>query len=293
MHPGGVFIIPQAADIRGITDIRDEIPEDDFGLPVTELDYHEIDGIMKKYDLLALPELSMLAELERRTGVSAAQIKTNDKAVLNMLWQDGFDLLPGRNDNRIDGESLGDAMIHKLNPGCFSDLVRIIAMMHGMQVWKDNAEVLTRNGRKLSDCISTRDDVLQKLLTVGMDRERAYEIMNRVRKGRGLTKEMERDMTSAGVPDWFIESCGRIVYLFPKAHAADYALLHWTLALEDRECFAKKSFLRLMDGMLRASRFRLIGCVRLGRTVITIWGRSRDLLLIKGSILHTVRNTMV
>ena len=110
-----------SADIREITDIRGEIPEDDFGLPVTERDYHEIDGIMKKYDFLKLPELSMLAGLERDTGISAAQIKTNDKAVLNMLWKEGFSFLPGRNENQKEGESLEDAVIRELKPSCFSD----------------------------------------------------------------------------------------------------------------------------------------------------------------------------
>ena len=229
-HPGGVFIIPTGTDIRKITDISGEIPEDDFGLPVTERDYHEIDGTLKKYDILTLPELSMLAELERHTGVSAAQVKTNDKAILNVFWQVGRSFLPGHNELWTAGESLQNAVIRKLKPGHFSDLVRIMAMMHGVQVWRDNAELLLRSGHELRDCISTRDDVMQKLLAVSIDRARAYEIMNNVRKGRGLTKEMECDLALAGIPDWFIESCNKIVYLYPKAHVTDYTLLYWKLA---------------------------------------------------------------
>lgn len=146
MHPGGVFIIPKAIDIREITDSRDEIPEDDFGFSVTERDYRENDGIMKKYDLLMFPERSMLAELERHTGVFAAQIKMNGKAVLNMLWQKGFSFLPGRNETQKAGESLEDAVMQELKPSSILDLVSITAMMHGVQVWKGNEEVLIRSG---------------------------------------------------------------------------------------------------------------------------------------------------
>ena len=228
VHPGGVFIIPQNMDITKITEIREEIPEDDFGLPVTERDYHWIDGMLKKYDLLAIPELSLLAELELRTGVSSDEIRMNDKAILEMLTREGFSFLPGRKTK--SGENFEDEVIRRLHPRCFSDYVRISAMMHGVQVWNNNAVLLLRNGHEVSDCISTRDDVYQKLLAVGVDRLRAWEIMNHVRKGLGLTKEMKKDMRLSGIPDWFIESCEKIRYLFPKSHAAEYGLLYFRLA---------------------------------------------------------------
>lgn len=229
VHPGGIFILPEDLDIHEVTELRPEIPDDDFGLLVTDRDYHELDGILKKYDLLTLSELSMLAELKQRTGVSAGQIKTNDQDILDMIRQKGFSFLAGRNvtGNDKDFES---TLIRELKPGCFSEIVRITGMMHGVQTWKNNAELLLRSGHKLADCISTRDDIMQELISVGKDRERAYEIMNYVRKGYGLTEEMEQEMASVGMPDWFIESCDKIVYLFPKAHVTEYALIYWELA---------------------------------------------------------------
>ncbi len=230
VHPGGLFIVPDGVDIRKITGIREPIPEDDLRLPVTESDYHEIAHVLKKYDLFAFKELSMLAKLERETGFSAKNIKTNDKAVLYVFQKEGLSFLPRRTMRRSDERNLQDDVIRELEPKCFSDLVRIFSMMHGVDIWKDNAECLISSGISLRDCISTRDDVMQELLRNGINREKAYQIMDSVCKGKGITNEMEQDMFCADIPDWYIESCSFIDYLFPKAHAVEYMLLYWKLA---------------------------------------------------------------
>ena len=230
VHPGGVFILPTDTDIHDVTEIRDEIPDDDFKLPVTERDYHELDGVLKKYDLLRFEELSMLAMLEKSTGFPAKQVRTNDKDVLKVFLEEGLSFLQKRTMDWEEAVSLQDRVIRELKPERFSDLVRITAMMHGLGVWKDNAEQLIRAGKVLSDCISTRDDIIQEMLLRGIPRTKAFDIMDRVRKGKGITKEMEWDMLVAGIPEWYIDSCSNIYYLYPKAHAVDYMLIYWKLA---------------------------------------------------------------
>ena len=230
VHPGGVFILPAGTDIRDVTEIRDEIPDDDFKLPVTERDYHELDGVLKKFDLLWFEELSMLAMLEKSTGFPAKQVRTNDRDVLKVFLEEGLSFLPKRSMDWEEAVSLQDRVIMELKPEHFSDLVKITAMLHGVEVWKDNAEKLIRSGKALSDCISTRDDVMQEMLLHGIPRAQAFGIMDRVRKGKGVTKDMEWDMFVAGIPEWYIDSCNMISYLYPRAHSVDYVLLYWKLA---------------------------------------------------------------
>lgn len=230
VHPGGIFIVPKGVDINDVTEIRAEMLDDDFRLPVTERDYREIDDVLKKYDLLVLKELSMLARLEKDTGFAAKEIRTNDDEVLDLICREGFSFLPEHIGEWKETRNREDEVISALQPKSFSELVRISAFMHGTEVWEDNAEILIRDGKALKDCISTRDDVMQELMAAGMDRKQAYVIMNRVLSGKSLTGEMEQAMTSAGIPDWYIESCNKIGYLFPKSHMTEYTLLYWKLA---------------------------------------------------------------
>lgn len=228
VHPGGVFIVPTDVDISEITGLRDEIPEDDFCLKVTEEDCHKIDGVLKKYDILTLPELGMLKKLEDKTGFHSDDIGTNDEEVMSVFQREAFSFLPGH--KRDTGESITDKAVRISRPRCFSELVKLTAMMHGVGTWKDNGEQLIQSGKSLRECIACRDDIMQDLISTGMVRKRAYEIMDRVRKGKGVTDEMSWDMHLSGVSDWYINSCTKITYLYPKAHAADYMLLYWKLA---------------------------------------------------------------
>ena len=228
VHPGGIFILPTDVDIKEITSLREDIPDDEFHLSVTEEDYHKIDGILKKYDLLTIPELSMLKWLEEQTHFPSCQIKTNSREVLEVFRNEGFSFLPGKLREAV--EALPDRIMHMMQPGCFSEVVKILAMMHGTGTWNNNGEFLIQSGRSLSECIACRDDIMQKLLAVGLNRDEAYEIMNHVRLGKGVTEKMSRDMQMAGIPDWYVQSCRKLTYLFPRAHAVEYMLLYWKLA---------------------------------------------------------------
>ena len=228
IHPGGVFITPTGFDINEITELREELSNDDFNMKVTEEDYSKVWRTMPKYDLLIMPELDMLKLLEERTGVLADSIQMNDNNVLEVFLEDGFSFLPRKIFD--DGQTFEKQAISLVKPRCFSDLARLSAAIHGTGAWTNNGDSLLREGKTISDIITSRDDIMLYLMELGMDKQNAYEIMDAVRKGKGITEEMRNIMCNAGVPDWCIDSCNKIQYLFPKAHAVEYMLIYWKLA---------------------------------------------------------------
>ncbi len=227
IHPGGFFIVPDGVNLADITDLRDDISDDHFKMRVTERDYREINGILKKYDVLRSPETDLLNRLQKITGVKGDSIKTNDSDILKLFIDEGFSFLPNHRGNIEGIETSG---LSNTGISCFSDLVAISAMLHGSCIWENNIKLIRKDGIRIKDLISSRDDVMQALISKGMQREQSYMIMNRVRKGKGLTAEMENAMRSAGVPAWFVDTCKKVRYLFPKAHAVEYTLLYWKLA---------------------------------------------------------------
>ena len=120
-------------------------------------------------------------------------------------------------------------MVKQLQPTDFDDLVRIICFGHGTNAWKDNAELLLHNGIPLKNTISSREDVMLYLLDKGMDRKLAYRIMERVRKGMGISSQHEEAMRDLGVPEWYIESCNKVRYLFPKSHCISSVLFAYRM----------------------------------------------------------------
>ncbi len=229
MHPGGIFIVPDNADITEYTSLREELPDDGINLRITEEDYHDLQGSFKKYDLLVLQEFSILRRLEKVTGFMSDRIKTNDKELIDVFMNEGLSFF-SRPPYYAWSDCIQKKSIKAASPHTFSDLVRITALMHGVGALNDTTEILIKEGKPLHELISCRDDIMQYLINIGFERKRAFEIMNRVRKGKGLTKDMIEDMKEAGVPDWYIESCNKIKYLFPKSHAVEYMLLYWKLA---------------------------------------------------------------
>ncbi len=227
VHPGGIFIIPDGVDIYELTNLRESVSNDGVDLLVTETDYHEIYHIIKKYDLLCLKELSMIRMMERITGFNSNQIKTNDQELIDLFVSEGLPFLSREKNSLL--YNIQNRVIETTQPHTFSDFYRISAMMHDVGAWNENGEILIRDGKKFHDLIICRDDILDYLINIGLDRQYAFEIMNRVAKGKGLTDEMMKDMKSAGVPDWYIDSCKKIKYLFPRSHALEYMLLYWKL----------------------------------------------------------------
>lgn len=207
--------------------MREHEPEDEFdpddGMLITEEDYHSIDNKLKKYDILTLPELGMLHDLEEETGFKLSDIRFNDALVLEAFRDvDNYYM-------KRFGE-LYRQVVQQVEPQSFSDLARIDGLIHGVGTWADNGEELINKGIDIKDIISCRDDVMQYLMSKGVSREVSYKAMLRVRGGKGLTQEMTEQMKAAGIPDWYIESCNKIQYVYPWAQCLEYAIINWRLA---------------------------------------------------------------
>ena len=252
VHPGGIFIVPPGTDMESITPVRDALDEE-FQLPVTDVDYHELYDVLVKYDLLALADLDMLHALEESTGMPSDQISTDDPAILEEILQDGYNFIATKNLKEIS--TFEQEVFQATKPQNFTDLVRVNALLHDVGAWPGNGECLIKAGIPLQELIAYRDDILQDLLAKGISRQRAFEIMNNVRKGKGVFEEMAQEMAAAGIPDWYIESCRKMQYLFPKSHAVEYALMHWKLAYY--RCYYTDDFRRALEAYGKESELLL------------------------------------
>ena len=239
-HPGGIIVVPHEHDIYEFTAIQH--PANDMNTPIvtTHFEYHSIDHNLLKLDILGHDDPTMIRRLEDLTGVDAKSIKLDDKDVMALFH--GTEIL-GIKPEDIGGIPLGslgipefgtDFVIQMLvdtDPQSFSDLVRISGLSHGTDVWLGNAQTLIEEGKtKLSTAICCRDDIMVYLIHMGLDKEQSFTIMESVRKGKGLKPEWEEEMLAHGVPDWYIWSCKKIKYMFPKAHAAAYVMMAWRIA---------------------------------------------------------------
>lgn len=239
-HPGGIVVLPLGEDICSFTPIQH--PANDMNTPIvtTHFDYHSIDHNLLKLDILGHDDPTMIRMLEDLTGVDAKKIRLDDEGVLSLFV--GLDKL-GVKPEDIDGYSLGSLgvpefgtdfviqMLKETKPKSFSDLVRISGLSHGTDVWTNNAQNLIREGKcVISTAICTRDDIMTYLIFMGLEPGMAFKIMESVRKGKGLTPDWEVAMKEKNVPDWYIWSCKRIKYMFPKAHAVAYVMMGFRIA---------------------------------------------------------------
>ncbi len=239
-HPGGIVVLPLGEEIYTFTPVQHPANDMSTRIITTHFDYHKIDANLLKLDILGHQDPTMIRELEDLTGVDAAKIRMDDQDVLS-LFESPAAL--GIRPEDIGGCTLGSLglpelgthfvmnMLEKTRPKNFSDLVRISGLSHGTNVWQDNAEYFISEGYcTLSTAICTRDDIMIYLIQMGVENERSFKIMESVRKGKGLDESMIADMKACDVPDWYIESCQRIKYMFPKAHAAAYIMMAMRVA---------------------------------------------------------------
>ena len=234
-HPWGAFIVPENYKITDFTPLQKQTLYPDEDKLVTHLDYHDADYPLLKVDMLEHKGLHMLKVLEEETGILAEDIPLDDKDTLEYLTYAEGDIsecdMNGYNSLIEFGSGFARQVIHAASPHSFADLVRVNGLIHGTDVWKENAELFIADGTaRLRDVITTRDDIMNYMLEIGMDRENAYKIMDIVRKGRALKPEQVKLMRDHGVPEWYIESCGKIVYVFPRAHAVVYTMMAFRLA---------------------------------------------------------------
>ncbi len=239
-HPGGIIVLPVGEDIDSFTPVQHPANDMNTNIITTHFDYHSIDHNLLKLDILGHDDPTMIRMLEDLTGIDPQTIPLDDASVMS-LFKNTEALLVTPED--LGGCQLGALgipefgtdfamqMVIDAKPQEFSDLIRISGLSHGTDVWLGNAQTLIEEGKAtISTAICTRDDIMVYLIHMGLDSELSFTIMESVRKGKGLKPEWEKEMLSHGVPDWYIWSCKKIKYMFPKAHAAAYVMMAWRIA---------------------------------------------------------------
>ncbi|AZT90807.1 PolC-type DNA polymerase III [Caldicellulosiruptor changbaiensis] len=238
-HPGGLMIVPKDKEIFDFTPIQHPADSEDKSVITTHFDYHAISGRLLKLDILGHDDPTVIRMLQDLTGVDPRSIPLDDKATLSIFTStEALGISPEDIDCEVGtfgipefGTRFVRQMLIETKPKSFAELVRISGLSHGTNVWTNNAQDLVRNGiATLKEVISTRDDIMLYLIQKGVPPKDSFRIMEDVRKGKGLKPEDEELLRSYGVPEWYIESCKKITYMFPKAHAAAYVMMAFRIA---------------------------------------------------------------
>ncbi len=238
-HPGGVMIVPKANEIYQFSPIQHPANDNETDIITTHFDYHSISGKLLKLDILGHDDPTMIRMLEDLTGLDAKTIPIDDKPTMSLFT--GTEAL-GATAEEIGsivgtyavpefGTKFVRQMLLDTKPTTFGELMRISGLSHGTDVWNNNAQDLVRDGTAtLSEVICTRDDIMLYLLHHNLPPLNSFKIMEKVRKGKGLEPEDEKLMRENNVPEWYITSCKKIKYMFPKAHAAAYVTMAFRIA---------------------------------------------------------------
>ena len=238
-HPGGVMVIPDYKDVYDFTPIQYPANDVNCGVITTHFDYHSISGRILKLDILGHDGPTIIRMLEDITGITITDIPLDDPATMSLFTStEALGVTPEEIDCEIGclaipefGTKFVRQMLLDTKPTTFAELVRISGLSHGTDVWVNNAQDLVReNIVGLKEVISTRDDIMNYLIFKGLPPKMSFTIMESVRKGRGLKPEHEAAMIENNVPDWYINSCKKIKYMFPKAHAVAYVMTSFRLA---------------------------------------------------------------
>lgn len=231
-HPGGLMIVPSDRSIYDFTPIQRPANDSKSSVITTHFDYRSISGRLLKLDLLGHDVPTILRLLWDTTDLDPTTVPLSDPAVLS-LFRSPKAL--GLTKKDVDTGSLGipefgtnfvRGMLQDTEPASFGELVRISGLSHGTDVWLNNAKDLIKNRIcTLKDVIATRDDIMIYLISMGMDKKAAFNITESVRRGKGLTSHEEETMFYHDIPSWYIESCKKIKYMFPKGHAVAYVMM--------------------------------------------------------------------
>ena len=238
-HPGGMVVIPQDKEIYDFCPAQHPADDKDSDIITTHFEYHSMESNLLKLDMLGHDDPSMIRMLEDLTGVNAQKIPLDDPKTMS-LFTTSEEL--GFTDDPIlgptgavaipeFGTSFVRGMLEDTHPNQFDILIRLSGFSHGTDVWLGNAKDLITSGTaKVNEAIGCRDDIMLFLISKGFKDTRAFKIMEAVRKGRGLPEGAEDEMKEHNVPEWYIESCKKIAYLFPKAHAVAYVMMAFRIA---------------------------------------------------------------
>ncbi len=232
-HPGGIIVIPQNMDIHDFTPYQYPANNPYSEWRTTHFEFNDIHENVLKLDILGHVDPTAMRLLEKITGVDVLSIPMNDPATISLFHTSkalkfinkGFKEKTGAMGLPEFGTKFVRGILEDAKPKNFSDLLRISGLSHGTDVWSNNARDLIHKGILLNDVIGCRDDIMVYLIRKGLKAREAFEIMESVRKGKGLKKNWIANMKANNVPGWYIESCQKIKYMFPKAHAVAYCIM--------------------------------------------------------------------
>lgn len=233
-HPGGIIVVPNDMEIYDFTPIQYPADDRTSDWKTTHFDFHSIDNNLLKLDILGHDDPTVIRMLQDLSGINPQEIPLDDEKVMGIFSStEPLGVTPEQIDNTVGtlgvpefGTPFVRQMLEETKPKTFAELVIISGLSHGTDVWLGNAQELINNGTcQIGDVIGCRDDIMVYLMQKGLEASLAFTIMESVRKGKGLTPEWIEEMKKHDVPDWYVQSCQKIKYMFPKAHATAYVLM--------------------------------------------------------------------
>lgn len=237
-HPGGIIVVPNNMDVHDFTPVQYPANNKNSKWLTTHFEFHDIDSNVLKLDILGHVDPTAMKMLEKVSGIDINTVPINDPQTISLFASSEALAADPRIYNEKTGAlgipEFGTGFVRKMleatRPDNFSDLVRISGLSHGTDVWRNNAEELIKEGLTLKDVIGCRDDIMVTLMHHGLEPKMSFDIMESVRRGRGLTPEWELAMKENKLPSWYIDSCKKIKYMFPKAHAVAYVMMAMRVA---------------------------------------------------------------
>ena len=239
-HPGGLVVIPQDKSIYDFCPVQHPADDPDTDIITTHFEYHSMESNLLKLDMLGHDDPTMIHMLEELTGVDVKELPLDDPGTMLLFRTpealgipDGDPIIGHTGSIAVPefGTKFTREMLVDTQPEKMSTLVRLSGFSHGTDVWLGNAKDIIDSGTaSVDEAIGCRDDIMLTLIDYDLPAKRAFKIMETVRKGKGLAEDMEADMRQKGVPGWYIDSCKKIKYLFPKAHAVAYVMMALRIA---------------------------------------------------------------
>ena len=238
-HPGGIIVVPLGREIYEFCPVQHPADDPNSDIITTHFDYHSIDQNLLKLDILGHDDPTIIRMLQDLTGVDPKKIPLDDKETMSIFSStEALGVKPEQINSEVGtfgvpefGTKFVRGMLVDTKPTTFEELLRISGLSHGTDVWLNNAQTLIEQGTiTLSEAICTRDDIMIYLIKEGLPPKPAFKIMESVRKGKGLSEEQETLMREHNIQDWYINSCKKIKYMFPKAHAAAYVTMAFRIA---------------------------------------------------------------